>query len=154
MKVLQAYLQRVSISQGLASINTANHAASVSYDRIAFSMVISLFAVRFRNELQGDILVFITVQATESRKVANTNPAATSPSFRPHTLATLLSLIQSVMHSDCNLMCPIEELDLAQTILVRWGETIPFCWTIWDDQRIAHMQSISHLVIVIICFQR
>jgi hypothetical protein len=50
MKVLQAYLQRVSVSQGLA---TANHAASVSYDRIASSMVISLFAVCFRNQLQG-----------------------------------------------------------------------------------------------------
>jgi len=145
MKVLQAYVHQSSISRELASVTTTNHAASVSCERIASAMVITLFAVRFRIAFCAMFFVFILVQATESRR---TNA---SPSFRPHTLATLLSLIQSVMHSDhttaaLNLAFPIEQLDPAQTILIRWGETVPFCWTIWDDQRIAQVESITHLV--------
>lgn len=65
-------------------------------------------------------------------------------------LSNLLHLIQSVMQFDekCTLdgLLPIEHLDSAQNILVRWGETIPFCWSAWRDQRIAHAESITHLV--------
>jgi hypothetical protein len=45
-----------------------------------------------------------------------------------------------------DLTCPIEELDPAQTILVRWGETVPFCWTVWDDQRIVYTETTTYLV--------
>lgn len=40
----------------------------------------------------------------------------------------------------------MEELDPAQTILVKWGLTVPFCWTVWDKDKVADMEVITHLV--------
>jgi hypothetical protein len=45
-----------------------------------------------------------------------------------------------------NLVLPWEKLDVAQVIMVRWGETVPWCWTVWDDQRTANAESIINLV--------
>lgn len=150
MKVLQAYLQRLSISRGPHSTAAIDHADLLEHERLAYAMIVSLFAVSILDTGLLFVRSYGLSQATESRKAENMNSVA-SPPFRPHTLATLLTLIQFVMHSrhdstTLDFAYPVEELDIAQTILVRWGETVPYCWTMWDDQRIAHMESISHLV--------
>jgi hypothetical protein len=38
-----------------------------------------------------------------------------------------------------------EILDAAQTIVIRWGETIRWSWLVWDDPRIANTESITFL---------
>jgi hypothetical protein len=48
--------------------------------------------------------------------------------------------------SHLRLTTPPEGLDLAQSILVRWGETLPWCWSTWDDPRIVHVDIITYLV--------
>lgn len=42
------------------------------------------------------------------------------------------------------------DLDLAQTILVRWGNLIPWAWSVWDDQRFAGLECIIDLVSVVV----
>ena len=89
-------------------------------------------------------------QGTGLTKAEDTD-SITSPPFRPHTLTSLLSLICFIIHphtatTTLDYTCPIEPLDPAQTILIRWGHTVPFCWIVWDDQKIAHTKSIAHLV--------
>jgi hypothetical protein len=150
MKVLQAYIQGLSISQRLPhSVSAVELADLAENERVAYAMIISLFAVCI---LGTDLECSSISQATEPRITPDKKSSSTLSPFRPHTLATLLSLIQFIIHSGNNntttldLAYPIEELDPAQTILVRWGGTVPFCWTIWGDQRIAHMEIITHLV--------
>jgi hypothetical protein len=38
------------------------------------------------------------------------------------------------------------DLDLAQTILVRWGDLVPWSWSLWDNQHTAGLECITHLV--------
>lgn len=45
-----------------------------------------------------------------------------------------------------NLASPLENLDAAQAILLQWGDIMIFCWSAWDDQRIARSEYIVHLV--------
>lgn len=71
--------------------------------------------------------------------------------LRPQSLGNLLDLIRLVMnphYPDCilQLASPCEDLDLAQTILVRWGVTVSWCWSTWDDQRIANVEYITFFV--------
>jgi len=68
--------------------------------------------------------------------------------FRPRSLALLLHAIQLVVHPDegRQLSSPRESLDPAQTMLLRWGATIPWCWTIWSDQRIMNAECVTYLV--------
>lgn len=55
------------------------------------------------------------------------------------------------MHRDgvdeVDLGIPFETLDPAQTIMIKWGGVVPFCWSTWNDTRFAHIESINHLVI-------
>lgn len=70
---------------------------------------------------------------------------------RPLTLGYLLDLIQVVMHPDdaiatSSIVTPPYDLDVAQTILVRWGDTIFWSWETWDDSRLANSEVIVFLV--------
>lgn len=74
-----------------------------------------------------------------------------SSSYEPYTQTLFLRLIQDIMELDQpgNTMQPIvpqPELDPAQTILVRWGRLIPWCWETWADPRCADVESISYCV--------
>lgn len=74
-----------------------------------------------------------------------------SSSYEPYTQTLFLRLIQDIMELDQpgNTMQPIvpqPELDPAQTILVRWGRLIPWCWETWADPRCADVESIFYCV--------
>ena len=40
----------------------------------------------------------------------------------------------------------VEDLDTAQSVLLRWGQTVPWTWTVWDDERILDYAIIEHTV--------
>ncbi|KAL5495474.1 hypothetical protein ACEPAI_937 [Sanghuangporus weigelae] len=59
--------------------------------------------------------------------------------FQPHTLACSLELMQYIFPpSSEQLEEPraLDNLDDAQTILLHWGNTVPWAWEKWDDPRI------------------
>ncbi|KAJ7139919.1 hypothetical protein C8R44DRAFT_765765 [Mycena epipterygia] len=97
-------------------------------ERLNFAMIVSLFAVTDRhhpNSAQGSQL-------------------------RPHTLGCLLNILQNVIHpndsvSSLELASPPDDLDPAQLILLRWGDTVSWCWETWDDHRVANVESIVFL---------
>jgi hypothetical protein len=88
------------------------------------------------------------IQASQSIQ----QESGVSSSFAPHSFASLLHLIQLVLdledNHSLNLISPHENLDPAGIILIKWGSTVPWCWRIWGDQRIANAEYISHLVSV------
>ncbi|KAJ7630732.1 hypothetical protein FB45DRAFT_1151654 [Roridomyces roridus] len=70
--------------------------------------------------------------------------------LRPHTLGSLLSILQNVLHPEdtvasLQLVAPPDALDPAQTMLLRWGDTVSWCWETWDDHRVADAESIVFL---------
>lgn len=72
---------------------------------------------------------------------------------RPLTLGYLLDLIQVVIHPDdgiipSSIIAPPDHLDVAQTILIRWGDTIFWSWETWDDSRLANTEVIVFLTAV------
>ncbi|KAJ6519617.1 hypothetical protein C8R45DRAFT_952109 [Mycena sanguinolenta] len=97
-------------------------------ERLNFAMVISLYA-------------------TANREHQNADKGA---QLRPHTLGCLLNMLQNVLHPDDSVAClqlvtPPGELDPAQTVLLRWGNTVSWCWETWDDHRIANAESVVFL---------
>ncbi|KAJ7783558.1 hypothetical protein DFH07DRAFT_788206 [Mycena maculata] len=97
-------------------------------ERLNFVMIVALFAVADR----------------EHRDLSQ------GSRFRPHSLGCLLNILQNVMHPDdtvssLRVIVPPDELDPAQVILLRWGETVSWCWETWDDYRVANSESIVFL---------
>ncbi|KAK0208610.1 hypothetical protein DFS33DRAFT_1380120 [Desarmillaria ectypa] len=110
---------------------TANYSSdpAVELERINFSMLVSLYAA------------------------ADTEQRQTQLPSRPLTLGYLLDLIQVIMHPDdavvtSSIVAPPDHLDVAQTILVRWGGTIFWSWETWDDSRLANTEVIVFLTAV------
>lgn len=71
--------------------------------------------------------------------------------MRPQALGCLLNMIGFVLNehlafvtSGC--IIPLLELDVPQVILLRWGNVIPWCWSKWNDPRIANTENITQLV--------
>lgn len=100
-------------------------------ERLNFAMMINLFA------------------ATEREH--RTKGVGNQPPLRPHSLGCLLNLIQHVMHpvesiDSLQLTLPPARLDPAQIILLRWGDTVSWCWEAWDDHRVSNTESIVYLV--------
>jgi hypothetical protein len=100
-------------------------------ERLNSAMIISLFAVTDREH--------------------GTKGLGDRPPLRPHSLGCLLNLIQNVMHpmdSICSLQLtlPPARLDPPQTLLLRWGDTVSWCWETWDDHRVANTETIVFLV--------
>ncbi|KAJ7655030.1 hypothetical protein DFH06DRAFT_1201391 [Mycena polygramma] len=94
-------------------------------ERLNFAMIVSLYS-------------------TSSRERRNQSRV------RPHSLGCLLSIIQNVLHpndpiSSLQYSTPPEALDPAQAVLLRWGNTVSWCWDIWDDHRDANAESIVFL---------
>ncbi|KAF8203691.1 hypothetical protein BJ912DRAFT_207243 [Pholiota molesta] len=63
-----------------------------------------------------------------------------SPKLRPEGFRHMLYLLQLVMAQPTDSFMPVEHLDAPQTILLRWGNVVPWSWTTWDDQRIANTE--------------
>ncbi|KAJ7706399.1 hypothetical protein B0H17DRAFT_1037040 [Mycena rosella] len=97
-------------------------------ERLNSSMTISLFAATDREH-------------QNSTKVSQ---------MRPHTLGCLLDMLQNVIHPDdsilsLQLVIPPDELDPAQTAILRFGDTVSWCWETWNDHRVANTESIVFL---------
>jgi hypothetical protein len=77
--------------------------------------------------------------------------AAISP-FRPHEHAVLLGQIKEAFvssNTDALLLHSIEpllELDTAQKIMAHGSMIIPWCWTIWNDNRVVDYDIIQFMV--------
>ncbi|KAJ7932607.1 hypothetical protein B0H13DRAFT_789095 [Mycena leptocephala] len=100
-------------------------------ERLNFAMIVSLYATTNR----------------EHRNFANASQ------LRPHSLGCLLNILQNVLHPDdsvssLQLAIPPEDLDPAQIVLIRWGDTISWCWETWDDHRVANAESIVFLTAI------
>ncbi|KAI0068407.1 hypothetical protein BV25DRAFT_1987190 [Artomyces pyxidatus] len=94
------------------------------------------------------IVVLFTVVTQKSKM--GSNPDESSPVLHPYTQSLAVHLIQFIMHPDTTSkdfspLHPCETLDSAQTILLRWGGTVPRCWAIWSDARCIGIEDISHL---------
>lgn len=130
--VLRSYILKQS-SNNYKINDTSVHGRSTCPDtqqRIAYAMVISLYTM--------------IESQTEPSHVETP-----SSSYEPYTQTLFLRLIQDIMELDQpgNTMQPIvpqPELDPAQTILVRWGRLIPWCWETWADPRCADVESIFY----------
>jgi hypothetical protein len=46
MKIIQAYIQQLPVSQGPSSVTHVDHPDLYEHERIAYAMIVSLFAVR------------------------------------------------------------------------------------------------------------
>ncbi|KAJ7071226.1 hypothetical protein C8F01DRAFT_1109594 [Mycena amicta] len=120
--VLERYLDQTS---------TTGFSASIAGDRLAlqerlnFAMVVCLFA-------------------TADRQHGNRMHT------RPHSLGRLLRLLQEVIHPEetpasLQLVNPPGEVDHAVDLLLSWGDTVSWCWEVWDDHRMANAESIVYL---------
>ncbi|KDR85134.1 hypothetical protein GALMADRAFT_324437 [Galerina marginata CBS 339.88] len=100
-------------------------APSASFDchgeRTSMAMLISLFSVIY-DVPDPNTRTLRTVQ------------------LRPEGLYYLLDLIWIVIGTENNSFLPLEELDLPQIILLRWGDSVPWSWSIWTDERNANTE--------------
>ncbi|KAI0815141.1 hypothetical protein BC629DRAFT_845726 [Irpex lacteus] len=73
--------------------------------------------------------------------------------FRPHTQAVMLEHIARILQgnaADEQEFNPIEPLilrDPSQRLLIDWGVTIPWCWTVWNDDRCTDYDSILSVTV-------
>ncbi|KAL5534448.1 hypothetical protein ACEPAG_910 [Sanghuangporus baumii] len=80
------------------------------------------------------IVLYSSAQAASQRH----NGRSLEP-FQPHTLACSLELMQYIFPPSSERSQEpqaLDNLDDAQTILLHWGNTIPWAWEKWDDPRI------------------
>ncbi|KAJ6574902.1 hypothetical protein B0H19DRAFT_1126284 [Mycena capillaripes] len=94
-------------------------------ERLNFAMIVSLYAAADREQRNGS-------------------------QIRPRSLGCLLDILQDVLHpnepvSSLQFASPPEDLDPAQMVLLRWGDTVSWCWETWDDHRVANAESIVFL---------
>ena len=71
--------------------------------------------------------------------------------FRPHTESLLMCLIRSIIPLDSAkpvsyYMHHHQALDTAQAILLRWGCTVAWCWSVWNDTRAMHFETVDIIV--------
>ncbi|KAF8213280.1 hypothetical protein K438DRAFT_2009512 [Mycena galopus ATCC 62051] len=118
------------ISQTRATGFSASHVGDqlAIQERLNFAMIVSLYAAASREPHNSD----------------------KSSQVRPHTLGCLLNMLQNVLHPDdsvssLQLAAPPEDLDPAQVTLLRWGDTVSWCWETWDDHRVANAESVVFL---------
>ncbi|KAJ8702779.1 hypothetical protein PTI98_001466 [Pleurotus ostreatus] len=98
------------------------------------------------------LVVLFTLADLDNRRQISQSGAPVSP-WKPRTLGIMLEMIE------CNILQPktggavgpADELDVAQTILLRWGSTIPWSWMVWRDLRIAGAECIVQLTLEWLC---
>lgn len=69
-----------------------------------------------------------------------------SSSLRPDGYGYLLELIRTIANEDIGTCRPPEDLDVPQTILLRWGNVVPWTWSTWDDFRVANSECLRVVV--------
>ena len=81
-----------------------------------------------------------------------TRCARTSSLIRPHTGATLLRLIRFAIGDsvgslkNTSLIQVTSNLNVAQSIIHKWGITVPWMWLMWQDERILDYVVVEHAV--------
>ncbi|KAI0936199.1 hypothetical protein AcV5_004396 [Taiwanofungus camphoratus] len=132
VRALRTYIERISVSNSLTAspCTSANPTRLALYEATSCAMLLSLFST-------ADL-------AQHGENDENPDP------FRPHTQATLLNLVYNVMSpagvptSALALITPLASLNAAQSILLRWGQVVPWCWAVWSDPRIANSEIIDY----------
>ncbi|KJA29271.1 hypothetical protein HYPSUDRAFT_504865 [Hypholoma sublateritium FD-334 SS-4] len=110
-----------------SELYSPSHAMDLLPRRVMAAMSIALFSVvdRHTTDLQrGDFVLH---------------------ELRPEGHRHLLDLIRAVLNQATDSYMPIEWLDLAQAIILYWGNVLPWSWSTWDDQRIADTEYLSAL---------
>ncbi|KAF7320250.1 hypothetical protein MKEN_00809600 [Mycena kentingensis (nom. inval.)] len=127
LEVLEKY---VTHTRGSRYTTSAVGTRLAVQERLGFGMIACLFATSDRQS-----------QSTRGR-----------PTTRPHTLGSLLGLIQEVIHpqdtvASLSLVKPPEPTNLDEPIrmLLTWGNVTSWCWHVWDDHRVANSESIVYL---------
>ena len=69
-----------------------------------------------------------------------------SSNLRPDGYGYLLELIKIIINEDVATRTPPENLDVPQTILLRWGNAVPWSWSTWDDLRVANTEYLRVMV--------
>ncbi|KAF8912803.1 hypothetical protein CPB84DRAFT_1957224 [Gymnopilus junonius] len=67
--------------------------------------------------------------------------------FRTEVQEYLLDLISATVGLDAGLFLPVENLDIPQTLLLRWGNVVPWSWSVWTDERNANTEYIRAVTI-------
>ena len=65
--------------------------------------------------------------------------------LRPEGFGHILDSMQNIMGRSGSFLV-LEELNPPQCILLRWGDVVPWCWSTWNDQRVANTETIRSLV--------
>jgi hypothetical protein len=68
--------------------------------------------------------------------------------LRPKDFGNVLGLIKFVLDQDPENFQPLETLDVSQSILIFWGNVVPWSWTTWSDARIVNTECLRCLVIL------
>ncbi|KAJ4486308.1 hypothetical protein J3R30DRAFT_3697805 [Lentinula aciculospora] len=125
-KILNKYILTIPVDESTTLYSTQ---ALVNQLCLTYAMIISLFAASDQN-----------INRTQSF----------SP-FRPRTLGSVLYMIQLIMRpaivqeDDSTCITPCEHLDLAQILLLHWGDFMCWCWETWNDYRVANTECITQL---------
>ena len=83
---------------------------------------------------------------TDSEVKSRNLVAIGSPNLRPDGYGYLLELIKIIINEDVAPCTPPENLDVPQTILLRWGNAVPWSWSTWDDLRVANTEYLRVMV--------
>lgn len=121
---------------------------STIQERINAALLISLFAVRFllRIRYPVDKLSIWRIQMTDNEVKSRNLAVIGSSRLRPDGYGYLLELIKIIINEDVATCTPSENLDVPQTILLRWGNAVPWSWSTWDDLRVANTEYIHVMV--------
>jgi len=140
-KVIRTYLSRIySTGSVIHGYNGDDKSLGrSSRDRFAFAMILVLCSV-------GYILPpFAKLQRVQLAKQTNYSGGETSREFPHRYPPEVLYLIRAVIHPE-SVLFPFAHPDGPQTVLLCWGQVIPWCWTVWDDTRFANFELITQLV--------
>ncbi|KAF5312842.1 hypothetical protein D9619_003142 [Psilocybe cf. subviscida] len=69
----------------------------------------------------------------------------------PQRYGCLLDLIIVVLNAESDWFYPLEKLDAPQRVLLMWGNTVPWAWSTWPDQRVANTEYIRLLTATWLC---
>ncbi|EGO00871.1 hypothetical protein SERLA73DRAFT_71840 [Serpula lacrymans var. lacrymans S7.3] len=95
--------------------------------------------------------MIISIYATANTSSEALKNDSLSP-FQPYAIRSLACLLEFVMHPDqpsssSHSLSPCETMDIAQTILVRWGNIFPWCWLAWADRRSVGADIVIYLTV-------
>ena len=121
-------------------------------DRTVLAMAISLFAVSVGvcHELQALDSDFIQMIDSGQRQ-------STVAPFQPCTQAMMLRQIARVLEygdpdqSPTPSLQPVIQQDTPQIVLTRWGMVLPWCWGVWNDERLVDHNVIESFVCLPYC---